>query len=66
MDIDYQKVLLLKLDAESETAELVEEHVERLGDAGCRHRLALDDSLVGLGSSGDVITLDGDDLLEHM
>ncbi len=58
--------LLLEVDAQTEALELVEEHVERLGDAGGRHRLTLDDCLVSLGAAGHVVRLDGQDLLEDV
>ena len=42
------------------------QHVERLGQTRCRERLAFDDGLIGAGTTGDIIGLDGEDLLEHM
>ena len=44
----------------------MEKHIERLRDTRCRHRLALDDSLVGLGPSGNVIRLDCQDFLKRV
>ena len=61
---DY--VNLVECDAESESSELVEEHVERLRYSRCRHCVALDDCLVCLGASSHVVGLDGEDFLEHM
>ena len=58
--------LLLKVDAETEAAELVEKHVERFGDSCRWHSLAFDNRLVGLGAACDVVGLDSDDLLENV
>ena len=44
----------------------MEQDVERLGDTRRRHRVALDDGLIGLGTSHNVIRLDGKNLLQHM
>ena len=44
----------------------MQEHVKRFGQTRCRERFALDDSFVGAGTSGDIIGLDGEDLLEHV
>ena len=39
---------LIKFDAQTETAKLMEQHVKRLGDARCWHGIALDNGLVSL------------------
>ena len=44
----------------------MEQHVKRLGDTCLRHRLTLDDSLVSLATSVDIITLDGEDFLKDV
>ena len=44
--------------------QLLDEHLEGLGDAGLGHVVALDDGLVGLDAAGDVVRLDGEDLLQ--
>ena len=44
----------------------MQKHVERLGNAGCGHRLALDDGFVGLGAAVDIIGLDGQDFLQDV
>ena len=44
----------------------MDEHVERLGDAGGGLVVTLDDSLVGLGTAHDVVGLHGEHLLKDM
>ena len=50
---------LVEFYAQSETLQFMQQHVERLWDARSRHRLAFDDSLIGLASSYHVVRLDG-------
>ena len=57
-------VLLLKVDAQTEATELVEKHIERFGDAGRRHCVALDNSFVSLASTGNIVGLDCNDFLK--
>ena len=44
----------------------MQQHVERLGDAWCGHRLAFDDCLVSLGTANNVVGLDGEDFLKDV
>ena len=44
----------------------MQKHVEGLGDAGGRHGVALDDGLVCARASGNVVGLDGEDLLQDI
>ena len=55
-----------RLDVERERANLLDQHLEGLGDAGVGHVLALDDRLVGLDATVGVIGLDREDLLQHV
>ena len=57
---------LVKRDAQTQAAQLVQKHVERLRYAGSGHGLTLHDSLVGLAAAIDVITLDGEYLLQDV
>ena len=59
-------ILILEVDAQTETAELVEKHVERLGNACLRHGIAFDNRFVGFAAAVDVVTLDGQDFLEDV
>ena len=44
----------------------MQQHVERLGDAWCWHRLAFDDCFVGLRTAHNVVGLDGEDFLKDV
>src|SRR3712207_4632715 len=50
---------LIQLHAQSKTTELMEKHIERLGDTWRWHGITLDDCLVSLGTASDIVTLDG-------
>jgi hypothetical protein len=64
---DYQYTISsVKLNTEAQTTKLMEQNVERLRNAGSRHRVALDDGLIGLGASHGIIGLDGEDFLQHV
>src|SRR5213076_574214 len=52
------------LDVEAQRLHLLDEHLERLGDAGLGDVLALDDGLVHLHAAEDVVGLDRQQLLE--
>ena len=54
------------LDVEAERLHLLDEDLERLGDARLGDVLALDDGLVRLHAAEDVVGLDREDLLEHV
>ena len=54
------------LDVETERLHLLDEDLERLGDARLGDVLALDDGLVGLDAAEDVVGLDREDLLQHV
>ena len=60
------ELLIFEIDAQAETAKLVEENVEGFGDTSRRHGVALNDSFVGFATTGDVVTLDGENLLEDV
>ena len=57
---------LIKFDAQTKTAELMQEHVERLWDAWCRHWVALNDSLVSLRTAHCIVGLDCQNFLKHV
>jgi hypothetical protein len=61
-----RKKSLFEVDAEAETAELVEEYVERLGDARGGHSVAFNDSLVSFATAVNIVTLDGQDFLKDV
>src|SRR5260370_13711445 len=46
-----------QLDVQAQALQLPDEHVERLGQAGVEHGVALDDGLVDLGSPVHVVAL---------
>ena len=54
------------VDVERERLHLLEEHLERLGDARLGDVLALDDRLVGLHAADGVVGLDREHLLERV
>src|SRR5262245_40463990 len=55
-----------QLDVEAQRLKLLEEHVERLRQAGFEHVLALDDRLVHPGATEDVVGLDRQELLQRV
>src|SRR6266849_7386269 len=57
-------VALLQLDIEAKRAQLLDEDVERFGNARLEIVVAADDRLVDLGAAGDVVRLDGQHLLQ--
>src|SRR5215510_6046719 len=56
---------LHQLDIQTERLELANEHVERLGQTRRKRRIALDDRFVDLRSTGHVVGLRGEKLLEN-
>src|SRR5229473_298461 len=63
---DLALVLTQDLDPEREPFELLDQHAERFRDAGLERVVALDDGLVGLHPTDDVVGLDGQDLLQDV
>src|ERR1700682_101091 len=59
-------VLAQDLDPERKALQLLDQHAERLRDAGFERVVALDDRLVGLDAADDVVRLDGQDLLQDV
>src|SRR6266436_7568481 len=57
---------LHQLHVEAERLQLLDEHVERLGQARLERVLALDDRLVHAGASDHVVGLDGEELLQRV
>src|SRR5688572_15545508 len=55
-----------QLNIETERLQLANEHVERLGQPWRERRVALDDRLVDLGASGDVVRFRREQLLEDV
>src|SRR5829696_1434365 len=64
--LDLDAVAREDLHVEAERLELLEEHLERLRDAGLGDVLALDDGLVDLDPAEDVVGLDGEQLLQRV
>src|SRR3546814_2667738 len=56
-------LLLVQLDIEAERTQFLDQHVERLGDAGLEVVVAADDRLVDLGAAGHVVRLHRQHLL---
>ena len=56
--------VLDQLDVQAQRLQLLEEHVERLRQAGLERVLALDDRLVHARAADDVVGLDGQELLQ--
>src|SRR4026209_2942185 len=54
------------LDVEAQRLHLLDQHLERLRDAGLRDVLALDDGLVDLHPAEHVVGLDGQQLLQRV
>ena len=54
-NLPFDNLHLIHRDAESKTTELVQQHIERLGNTGRRHRLTLDDRLVGFRATYGII-----------
>src|SRR5712692_818503 len=63
---DLALVLAQDLDPERESLQLLDQDPERLRDAGLERVVALDDRLVRLDATDDVVRLDGQDLLHDM
>src|SRR6266852_7797712 len=59
-------VLTQDLDPERQAFQLLDQHTERLRDAGFERVVALDDRLVRLDAADDVVGLDGEDFLEDV
>src|SRR5229473_2778248 len=57
---------LHQLDVQAERLQLLDEHVERLGQARLERVLALDDRLVHAGASDHVVGLHGEELLQRV
>ena len=55
---------ILHAHIQAQALQFLDQHAEALGDAGLGNILALDDGLVGLDTTGDVVGLDGQDLLQ--
>ena len=62
--LDGRAVLRQHLHVEAERLHLLDEHLERLGDARVGDVLALDDGLVDLDATGHVVGLDRQQLLQ--
>src|SRR5919106_5135133 len=65
-EADLLFVLVEDLDAQAEGLELLDQHLERFRHARWLDLLALDDGLVGLYATDDVVALDGEQLLEDV
>src|SRR5256885_7264642 len=63
---DLAFVLAQDLDPERKPFQLLDQHSERLRDAGLERVVALDDGLVRLDAAHYVVRLDGQDLLEDV
>src|SRR5258708_8568354 len=63
---DLALVLAQDLDPEREPFQLLDQHAERLRDAGLEGVVALDDRLAGPDAADDCVGLDGQDLLENV
>src|SRR6266851_8368326 len=59
-------VLTQDLAPERQAFQLLDQHAERLRDAGFERVVALDDRLVRLDAADDVVGLDGEDFLEDV
>src|SRR5581483_7447732 len=64
LELDRRTVLAEDLDVETQRLHLLDENLERLRDTRVGDVLALDDGLVDLHTAGDVIGLDGQELLQ--
>src|ERR1700674_5292337 len=65
-EADLLLVLVQDLDRQAERLELLDEHLERLRNSRRLDLLSLDDRLVGLHATHDVVALDGKQLLEDV
>src|SRR2546421_2847829 len=63
---DLALVLAQDLDPERKPLQLLDQHAERLRDAGLERVVALDDRLVSLDAADDVVRLHGQDLLQDV
>src|SRR5690606_35148765 len=64
--VDLRAVAGEHLDVQAQGLHLLDEHLERLGDARLGDVVALDDRLVDLHAAGDVVGLDGEQLLQRV
>src|SRR3954449_12935026 len=64
--LDLHSVTGEHLDVEAQRLHLLDEHLERLGDSGLGDVLALDDRLVDLDATEDIVGLDGEQLLQRV
>src|ERR1700690_1001056 len=65
-EADLFVVLVEDLDVETQALEFLDEDLERLGHTRRLDLLTLDDRLVGLDSTHDVVRLDGEQLLQNV
>src|SRR5918997_5406899 len=65
-EADLLFVLVQDLHRQPERLELLDEHLERLWDAGRLDLLTLDDRLVGLNATHDIVRFDREELLEDV
>src|SRR5918996_5869939 len=63
---DLLLVLVEDLDAQAQSLQLLDQHLERLGHARWLDLLALDDRLVRLHAADDVVALHREELLEDV
>ena len=63
---EAQRVALLELDVETEGLDFLDQHVEGFRRAGLQRVVALDERLVDLGTSLNVVGLDGEEFLERV
>src|SRR4029079_9677247 len=65
-ELDLLFILVEHFHVQAEALELLDEHLEGFGHARLLNALALDDGLVGLDATDDVVRLDGEQLLEDV
>src|SRR5450759_2269395 len=65
-ELDQRAVTVEHLDVQAQRLHLFDEHLEGLRDAGLGDVLALDDGLVHLDATQDVVGLDGQELLQRV
>src|SRR6185312_8663848 len=61
---ETERIQLAELDVEAEGLDFLDQHVEGFRRAGLQRVVALDERLVDLGTTLDVVGLDGEELLE--
>ena len=64
LELDLVAVAVEDLNIEAQGLEFLDKDLERLGHAGLRDVVALDDGLVGAHTAGHVVGLDRQDLLQ--